>query len=129
MGFEGIIITNSSFTEDVKEISNIMAYDIEKMIEMIKQTDFYPEDAEIEEYILENFMDNRNEIKKQIKTINKNKIIKLYTVSIVFYIFSYIVVYKPYYKIASLSIFIIATLLLAYKFSEYIIIKDRSPFI
>lgn len=125
---EGIIVTNSSFTEDVKEISNIMAYDLEKIINMIKQTDFYPEDDEIEEYIIENFIDNRSEMKKQIKSLNVNKIIKLYIVSIIFYIFSYIVVYKFYYKIASLSTFIIATLLLAYKFSEYIIIKDRSPF-
>lgn len=126
---EGILVTNSSFTEDVKEISNILTYDLEKMLEMIKQTDFYPQDGEIEEYIIESFIDNRNVIKKQVKTLNLNKIIKLYIVSIIFYIFSYIVVYKPYYKIASLSTFIIATLLLSYKFSEYIIIKDNSPFI
>lgn len=126
---EGIIVTNSYFTEDVKEISNIILYDLEKITDMIRKTDFYPKDDEIEEYIVENFIDNRNEIKKQIKILNGNKIIKLYTVSIIFYMFSYIVVYKPYYKIASLSTFIIATLLLAYKFSEYIIIKDRLPFI
>lgn len=126
---EGMIVTTSSFAEEVKEVTNIIIYDLEKIITMIKQTDFYPEDEEIEGYIIENFIDSRNQIKKQIKEFDWNKIIKFYIVSIIFQLFSYIVVYKSYYKIISLSTFIIATLLLAYKFSEYIIAKDKLPFI
>lgn len=126
---EGIVVTDSFFTEEVKEVTNIITYDLDKIVDMVKETDLYDSDIEIEDYIVESFLESRNEVKKQMKTLNKNKIIKLYIVSIIFYIFSRFVVYKTYYKIGALSIFVIATLLLSYKFSEYIIIKDKSPFI
>lgn len=126
---EGILVTNSSFTGEVKEITNILTYDLEKIVEMVKETDLYDTDSEIEDYIVENFLESRKQVKEEMKILDKNKIVKLYIVSIIFYIFSRFVVYKTYYKIGALSIFIIATLLLSYKFSEYIIIKDKSPYI
>ncbi|MGO1469114.1 MAG: hypothetical protein ACTHW2_03735 [Tissierella sp.] len=125
----GIIVTNTFFTKEIKEFTNILTYDLENIISMSKKMDLYPKNNEIEDYIIDRFLENRDNIKDQMKVINKNRIIKIYTISIIFYIFSYAVSYKIYYKIMSLSTLIIAIVLSAYKFSEHIIMKDRSPFI
>lgn len=124
---DGILITNSYFREDVREESRIILYDFEDIIEILKKVNRYSTDEDMEEYIVDRFMDKRNSIKKEIKLINKKKIAQLYGVFAVLYILSFFITYPRFYKIMAIICFLIATVVSGYKISEYIRLKDEYP--
>lgn len=125
---DGIFITNSYFSDEVKNEAKVILHDFESLKEIFKATNRYPKQEEIESYIIDRFNDRRNVVKKEITMINKGKIYKLYGIFIVFYTLSYFVKYSMYYKIMGVIAFVMATLLGGYKISEYIKDKRNYPF-
>lgn len=124
---EGILITNSYFTDEVRSESKVILHDFDSLKEILKKTGNYPKQEEIESFIIDRYNDRRNVLKKEMTTINKNKIYKLYGVFIIFYTLSYFVNYSIYYKIMGIIAFIIATFLGGYRISEYIKEKRNYP--
>ncbi len=124
---EGILVTNSFFREDVKEESKIILYDFENIIEILIKLNRYSTDDDVENYIIHRFWDKRNNIKEQIRIINKKKIFQFYGMFIIFYSLSYFINYSRYYKIMAIICFVIASIVSGYKISEYIILKDKYP--
>lgn len=124
---DGILITNSYFREDVKEKSKITLYDLDNIIEILKSIERYSTDEDMEDYIVDRFMDKRNAIKKEIKVINKKKIVQLYSIFGILYLLSFFMAYPRFYKIMAILCFLIATIISGYKISEYIRIKDKYP--
>lgn len=125
---EGILITNSYFRDDVKEEANIILFDIDNIKEILKSINKYPTEEEINAYIIDRHVDKRKALKEQITTVNKRKIFQLYGIFIVFYIISFVVKYSIYYKIMSVFVFVIATVLAGYKLSEYVSLNRKYPF-
>lgn len=120
----GILITNTSFIEGLRDETNIILLDFNDIVDILKELDKYPSDEDMEMYIIDRFIDKRNSIKSQVKDFNKKKIIQLYGLCAVFYILSYFIAFPRYYKIMSVITFILATFVCGYRFTEYIRLKD-----
>lgn len=128
LGFsDGILITNSYFREDIRENAKVFLYDFDNIVEILKKLDRYPTDEDVENYIIDRFLDKRNSVKEGIKTMDKKKIFQLYGIFVIFYSLSYFINYPKYYKIMAIISFVIASTISGYKISEYIRIKDRFP--
>lgn len=82
-------------------------------------------DEDIEDYIIKTYVENKKDMKENINLYAKGKVIKLYFLSIMFFIASYFTVYKSYYKIISVITFIIASFIGSYKIIEYLKEKDK----
>lgn len=121
---DGILITNTYFTDGLKDDTKIILLDFNNIVEILKKLDRYPSDEDMEDYIIDRFIDKRNDIKSQVKNFNKKKIIQLYGLCSVFYILSFFISFPLYYKIMAVASFVIATLVSGYKITEYIKLKD-----
>lgn len=121
---DGILITNTHFTDGLQDDTKIILLDFNNMVEILKELDRYPSDKDMEDYIVDRFMDKRNDIKSQVKEFNKKKIIQLYGLCAVFYILSFFISFPLYYRIMAVLSFLIATLVSGYKITEYIKLKD-----
>lgn len=122
---EGIIITNSYFQDNIKENSSLILFDFMGIKEILKNIDEYPTDEEINSYIIYRFDERKKNIENQIKHITIKKIIKLYSIFIVFYVISYFVQYSYYYKVMAVISFVVATILGGYKITENIRVKGK----
>src|SRR5699024_5446576 len=94
-------------------------------IEILKKLDKYPNDEEIEDYILDNFMSKKKKIKKEIKIMSIKRILQLYGIAGILYILSYIINYPILYKFISMICFIYATIISGYKLSQYVGVEDQ----
>lgn len=121
---DGILITNTHFADGLKENSKIILLDFDNIVEVLKDLNKYPTDKDMEDYIVDRFIDRRNDIKSHVKEFNKRKIIQLYGLCAVFYLLSYFISFPMYYRIMAVLSFVIATLISGYKISEYIRLKD-----
>lgn len=121
---DGIMITSTYFSDGIMDDSKIILMDFDHIVQMLKDLNQYPKDEDIEDYIVDRFTDNRNEIKNQVKEFDKRKIIQLYGLCAVFYLLSYFISFPLYYKIMAVITFVIATIVSGYKISEYIRLKD-----
>ncbi|HLR21043.1 MAG TPA: hypothetical protein VK087_03460 [Tissierellaceae bacterium] len=122
---KGIVVTNSYFRDEVYEESNITFYDLDGIIKILKKLEKYPSDEDMEEYILDRFMNKRNNYKKEITEMSVGRIIQLYSLAIVLYLLSFIINYTLLYRAISAICFIIATAISVYKINGYIVAKDR----
>lgn len=95
-----------------------MIIDFHGIRDILKDIGEYPNDEEIEEYIVQKYESRKTRFREDFKDISIGKIIKLYLVFLTFFILSYFVSYSTYYRIASLVVFIIATVLAGIKFTE-----------
>ena len=120
----GILITNTEFSDGLQAGNNIILIGFNNIIDILKEIGKYPSDEEIEDYIVDRFVDRRNSIKSQIKDFNKKKIIQLYGLCAIFYLLSYFISFPRYYKIMAVLSFLIASLVAGYKITEYIKLKD-----
>ena len=121
---DGILITNTYFTDGLQEGTKILLLDFNNIVEILKELDKYPSDKDMEDFIVDRFIDKRNGIKSQVKDFNRKKIIQLYGLCAVFYILSFFISFPRYYKIMAVASFVIATLVSGYKITEYIRLKD-----
>lgn len=122
---DGILITNTYFTDGLQKGTKILLLDFNNIVEILKEQDKYPTDKDMEDYIVDRFIDKRNGIKSQVKDFSRKKIIQLYGLCAVFYILSFFISFPRYYKIMAVASFVIATLVSGYKITEYIRLKDR----
>ena len=121
---DGILVTNTYFRDGLQDDTKIILLDFNNIVDILIKLDKYPSDKDIEDYIVDRFIDRRNGIKSQVKDFNKKKIIQLYGLCAVFYILSFFISFPLYYKIMAVVSFVIATLVSGYKISEYIRLKD-----
>ena len=121
---DGILITNTYFTEGIREDTNIILLNFDNIVDMLKKLDKYPRDKDMEDYIVDRFLDRRNAIKSQAREFNKRKIIQLYGLCAVFYLLSFFISFPRYYKIMAVLAFVIASFVSGYKITEYIRLKD-----
>lgn len=76
-------------------------------------------DEDIEDYIISRYYEKKSELKKSFSFLNKDKIFKLYLLSIVFLLISYFSTYPTYYKAMAIICFVFATLIGSYNLTEY----------
>ncbi|HAE91337.1 MAG TPA: hypothetical protein DCG60_01620 [Tissierella sp.] len=74
---------------------------------------------DIEDYIIDRYYEKKSELKNSFNFLRKDKIFKLYTLSIIFYMISYFSTYPLYYRIMSIISFIIASIIGSYNLTEY----------
>ncbi|MEY8415624.1 hypothetical protein AAK964_04930 [Tissierella praeacuta] len=74
---------------------------------------------DIEDYIIDRYYEKKSELKNSFNFLSKDKIFKLYTLSIIFYMISYFSTYPLYYRIMSIISFIIASVIGSYNLTEY----------
>ena len=125
LGFdEGIMITNGAFQKDEEDSIPILFIDFLGIKKILKEIDEYPKDEEMDEYILQRYESRKASIRGDFKNITIGKIVKLYLMFLMFYILSYFVTYSLYYKIAGITVFVIATVLAGIKLTEYVKLQD-----
>jgi len=74
---------------------------------------------DIEDYIIDRY-EKKSELKNSFNFLSKDKIFKLYTLSIIFYMVSYFSTYPLYYRVMSIISFIMASIIGSYNLTEYI---------
>lgn len=82
------------------------------------------EDEDIEDYIIARYYEKKSELKSNMNFLSKDKIFKLYLLSIIFFVGSYFANYKIYYKIISMVTFLVASFIGSYNLTEYMRKKD-----
>ncbi|MFA5576004.1 MAG: hypothetical protein WCZ27_05440 [Tissierellaceae bacterium] len=82
-------------------------------------------DEDIEDYIVGKYYERKGELRKSIKLLGKDKIIKLYLLFAVFFTLSYFSPYPNYYKVMGIISFSLASYIGAFNFTEYLKNKDN----
>ena len=129
---KGIVITTSSFSEDVKvffdkldKYVDIKLVDIEKIINLISETELYPKKSEIEKIILQEINDNktkaRNESKKIVSKDNTKKCIMF---GITLILFSRITPYTRYYITVAYILILLGLVPIIKSTVNFILLKD-----
>ncbi|MCF6466488.1 hypothetical protein [Clostridium sp. Cult2] len=102
---EGMIVTSSSFDDEVKKETEYLLIDYDEIKKMLKETGTYPTKEDIEEIIISKYKDRKGNIKERLSFYRKDKIYKSILLGIILYLISSFVSYPLYYKImAFLSI-------------------------
>lgn len=117
---EGIIVTSSFFSDEVREKVNYILIDFEQLKGIMKEIDQYPTREEIEDYIVSNYNYKKNNMKKVLKDKSKDRVYKFIILGIVLYVFSYFVPYKAYYKVIAFVSLGVGTGLALYNIVRYI---------
>lgn len=110
---EGIIITTSSFTEDVSEFMPKLKEHVklhligqDKLVKMWDTAELYPSIQEIQNLILSEVAENRKKFKEYRKiALAKGKSIKYFLIGTVIYFWGRITPYEFYYRIVSYILF------------------------
>ena len=84
------------------------------------------EDEDVDDYVIKNYKMRKKEFKENIDIYTKGKAIKMYILSIVFFLGSYFIQYSIYYKIMSVIAFIIGSFISSRKLISYIREKDNN---
>lgn len=111
----GTIITTSTFTEDIKDFlpklqKHIRIYLLDKdsFVELIKKTELYPKEREIERIIINRVRDRSKKIREYRKNLlSKGKSSKYIFLSIMIYFLGKFTNYQKYYSIVSYFLLIL----------------------
>lgn len=122
-----IITLSKRYLKDIREKNRLIKIEKIKKEYKVKLDDegLIAENEDIEDYIIKRYYEKKDELKSNINFLGKDKIYKLYFLSIIFYIASYFVTYAIYYKIMSILSFILATFIGSYNLVEYMRKKDE----
>lgn len=96
---EGIVVTNSSFADEVKDETDYLLVDFDEIKKMLKETERFPKKEEIEQLIIDKYRDGKGSIREKLSFYRKDKIYKFILLGIVLYLVSFFVSYPIYYKI------------------------------
>lgn len=102
---EGIIVTNTSFADEVEEKLDCLLIDfdhIKKMLLKVNDGQDFPDREDIEGLIVASYEAEREDLKKNLSFHRKDKIYKFILLGIVFYLISSFVSYSLYYKVVAL---------------------------
>ncbi|WP_425446941.1 restriction endonuclease [Dethiothermospora halolimnae] len=110
---EGIIVTISSFDEDVKDFLpklqkhiKIHTIDIDKFVGIMKKAETAPSLKDIEQVIINKISERRRKvIEYRNKVLAKGKAIKYLLIGFLIYLYSGLTPYNSYYKIISYILF------------------------
>ena len=102
---EGILITSTSFADEVKEETEYLLIDLNRIIEMLKEIEEYPQKDEIEELIVAKHRNWIGDIKNSLNISRKDKIFKFILLGVILYTVSPIVAYSLYYRIMAFVCF------------------------
>lgn len=106
---EGIIITTSSYSEDVndfllklKDHINIRVLDLDRIINIMKKAETYPVKKEIEKIILNQIAEKKKKITEYRDTVvSKKKFARYFIIATVILFFGKITPYELYYQIVA----------------------------
>ena len=96
---EGIIVTSSTFADEIKDRWDYILIDFEYIKKILKEIGSFPSDEEVEELIIAKYNTRNEYLKKGITTVNKHKIFRFIILGVILTIFSNFVIYERYYKI------------------------------
>ena len=117
---EGILITNSYFSDGVKEQIDYLLIDFDQIIEMLIKVEQFPPKEEIEEIIISKHKDKKGNLKESLSLNRKDKIYKFILLGIVLYIFSSFVSYSLYYRVMAYVSIFTGIIIGAYNLIEYL---------
>ena len=117
---EGILITNSYFSDGVKEQIDYLLIDFDQIIEMLIKVEQFPLKEEIEEIIISKHKDEKGNLKESLSLNRKDKIYKFILLGIVLYIFSSFVSYSLYYRVMAYVSIFTGIIIGAYNLIEYL---------
>lgn len=117
---EGIIVTNSYFTEEVKEQTNYLLIDFDQIKNILKETSQFPIKEEIEDIIITKYKGEKGTWKGKLNLQMKDKIYKFILLGIGLYIVSFFVSYPLYYKIIAFILITIGIIIGIYNIVLYL---------
>jgi len=121
----GIIVTNSYFKEELKNRTNYILIDFNKIKEMLKAVGSYPTQKDIEDIIISKYEDKKDMIKEKITSKDKGKILKFMLLGVILILYSPFVSYTLYYRIMGFLSIGIAILLGFYNIIKFINLSQR----
>lgn len=116
---EGVIVTSSTFSDEIKDRWNYVLIDFEHIKKILKEIGSFPSNEEIEELIISKYNNRKVHLKEGITTLNKHKMFRFIILGLVLIIFSRFVTYEIYYKIIG-----ILSILIGLGIGIYNIIKN-----
>ena len=116
----GIIVTNTDFQKGLKEDLDYLLIDFNCMKNILKEIGNYPTDEEIEEFILFNYIEKKEGLRKDLKLVRKDKIFRFILLGIILYVISVFTAYTLYYKIMGIILIIIGAILGINKLIQYL---------
>ncbi|RKD34271.1 restriction endonuclease [Thermohalobacter berrensis] len=138
---QGIVITTSSFSEDVKDFlpklekyTKLYLFNLDGLIKLLKKANSYPTKKEIDSMILNKVADKKTKIKEYREVVlSKGKTFKYFMVGILILIWGRITPYELYYRIAAyvlffLGIISIGKFIITYLLEESTNIEEDSLF-
>lgn len=117
---EGIVVTNSYFSEDFKEEADYILIDFDKIKDILKEIGSYPTPKDIEDLIIGRYENNRELIKEKIISKDKDKVVRFILLGVVLTIYSRFVSYKLYYRIMGFTSIGIGLILAFYNIIKFI---------
>ncbi len=114
----GTLVTNSYFSDEIGEDDSIILYDIDSLILILKELELYPNKEDIENYIIDRYITRRNSRLSGMFELNFRKVLQIYGLFAIFYLMSYFVKYSTYYRVVSILLFSIITIIIGYKLSK-----------
>ncbi len=112
---QGVIITTSSFSEDVKDFLpklkdhiDIHVIDLNRIIKIMKKAETYPSNKEIDKIILNQIAEKRKKLIEYGNTVvSKKKFAKYLIIATLILFFGRITPYKLYYQIIAVILYIL----------------------
>lgn len=122
---EGIIVTNAYFKEELKNKTNYILIDFDRIKQILKEIGSYPTQKDIEDLIISRFENKKDMIKEKLISKDKSKILKFMLLGIVLILYSPFVSYTLYYKIMGFLSISIALILSFYNIVKIIRLSQR----
>lgn len=123
---EGIIVTNSHFTEEVKEQTNYLLIDFDQIKNMLKEINQFPTIEEIEDIVITKYKSEKGTLEGKLGLPMKDKIYKFILLGIVLYIVSSFVSYSLYYRIMAFILITIGIAIGIYNIVIYLKTKEET---
>ena len=117
---EGIIISNSYFTEKVKQNPYYILIDFDYMKGILKKIGQFPIGEEIEDMIIERYKSEKGTLEEKLGLPMKNKIYKFILLGIVLYLVSAFVSYPLYYRIMAFVLISVGIIIGVYNVILYL---------
>ena len=123
---EGIVVTNTSFADEVREETDYLLMGLEQIEDMLKMAkEGYPSREEIEDLIIDRYDMGRKELMGNIGFRGKGKAYKFILLGVVFYLVSPLVSYPLYYKVVAFISVLYGTIIGVYNIASYIMVRGE----
>jgi len=117
---EGIIVTNSYFSDDLKEKTDYLLIDFNQIKAMLKEIGSYPTQKDVEDLIIAKYDNRKSMLKEKFTSKGRDKVLKFTMLGIVLIIYSRFVSYEMYYRLIGFTSVGIGLILAIYNIAKYI---------